>query len=276
MADGMKRLAARGPRARRVFQSRVHAASVRVGRNPATPASVPRRDDASAVALNRSRTVRVGSWFGSSRANARRRGRGGASRARAFSASKNFFYASSARRRRRSAPPHSSTGIGTGGTAGRARGGGRGGRAVPGVVPRREKARRLWGLATRPRGTSGRRSFEPRRRRPGPSRRGRRTCSRRGFWVTTRRCRSRAACRASLCGRRRRGERVWQQLDIHISKTRVRTRARHVSDETYRRGSRGRGSSAEIANTWHRAATSRDRAPPPRLFRRRPAAARLV
>ena len=61
--------------------------------------------------------------------------------------------------------------------------------------------------------------------------------------------------RAPLCGRRRG---FGNGIFLFPKKTRrVRTR----SSNTYRRGSRGRGSSsAEIAYTWHHAAYPRDRA----------------
>ena len=197
-----------------------------------------------------SRAVRFRSWFGSARARggvvevarAGARGRRGI----AGVAPRGAIRASGEARRRDRNERH----------RGRARGGGRGGRAVPGVVPRREERASL-GFCDATPGTAGtallRAAAAPPRvtSASGPA-------HMLSSWVPTpTRGAPRAGDvpRAPLCGRRRG---FGNGIFLFPKKTRrVRTR----SSNTYRRGSRGRGSSsAEIAYTWHHAAYPRDRA----------------
>ena len=177
-----------------------------------------------AVALFRSRTVRVGSWFGSARERAAAWSRWSAGGARAASGTRRGSRERGAIR----ASGESATGIGTGGTAG-ARAAAAAAAARFRASSRAGEKRASLGFGDAFPGTSGTALLRAAAAAPwvsfasGPA-------HMLSSWVlvTTRRVPLAGGVpRASLCGRRRRGERVWQQLVlIFPKKTRVRTRVR--------------------------------------------------
>ena len=177
-----------------------------------------------AVALFRSRTVRVGSWFGSARERAAAWSRWSAGGARAASGTRRGSRERGAIR----ASGESATGIGTGGTAG-ARAAAAAAAARFRASSRAGEKRASLGFGDASPGTSGTALLRAAAAAPwvsfasGPA-------HMLSSWVlvTTRRVPLAGGVpRASLCGRRRRGERVWQQLVlIFPKKTRVRTRVR--------------------------------------------------
>ena len=223
------------------------------GRKPARPASIHRtrrRVERRRRDSDRARSVR--SWFGSARERAAvwsrlRAGRGARRRGIAGG-------------RARGRDPRVGGGRDGGDRnerhRGRARGGGRGGRAVPGVVPRGGRASVFGVLRRRPREPRGRRSFEPRRRRAGsPPRPGRRTCSRRGFRRRPVGRRGRATCRAPrfVVG----PSRGWQR-DVLFQKKLVAFERVRVTRIAVARADEGRR--LPKSRTWHHAAYPRDRA----------------
>ena len=213
----------RGTRARRVFQSRVHAASVRVDENPRhRRAFLGRR--------------RVGRWRSSDRARSGS-GRGSGRRGHA-------------RRRGRVERGRGARGVGNSSGVARERRDPRVGGECDGDRNRRHRGRARAAAAAAARFRASSRAGEKRASlgfgdaSPGTSGTALLRAAAAAPWVsfasgpahmlsswvlvTTRRVPLAGGVpRASLCGRRRRGERVWQQLVlIFPKKTRVRTRVR--------------------------------------------------